>query len=355
MGTVQQLSQLKEWPSDVILRPSHTVKSLPAQWFPAATLDTTNASNRHFTMNLGENMHRLVTGLSMWMLAAGAQAADDCRFSAQRTAEADIDGVKQVIVRAGAGELHIEGESGRRNVQADAQACAPREGQLERLQLRISREGDALVVATEIPEGFNPINWFVSDGWLDLTLKVPTGMSIDVEDSSGTARISKVGATRVTDGSGDLTVENIRGSLTIGDGSGQITIGNVQGPVRIADGSGDMMLSNVMGEIIVTDDGSGEISAADVQGSITVGNDGSGDIRIERVSGSVKIEEDGSGDIFVHTVKHDVTIHHDGSGEISVAAIEGDFSVDEAGSGGIKHEQIGGRVKLAGEVESGPE
>ena len=296
-------------------------------------------------------MKLLVIGISVFATSLSAFGKDDCPHRADRVAEAATDGIKHIVVRAGAGELRIEGQPGRRTVLANATACAAREKQLEGLQIRISREADALVVATEIPEGLNPIQWFRSDGVIDVSLQVPAGMSVDVEDSSGTAVISKVGATRVTDSAGDLFIESIKGSVTVGDGSGQVTIRNVQGPVRLADGSGDMLVNDVMGEIAVTNDGSGEIAIADVQGNVTVGQDSSGDIRIERVTGSVKIEEDGSGDIFVSTVKHDVSITRDGSGEIEVAGIEGDFSVEEAGSGGIKHESVGGNVRLAGEVD----
>jgi hypothetical protein len=281
-------------------------------------------------------------------LPLAASAADDCRFEATRTADASTDGIKRIIVRAGAGELNITGEVGRRALNAVGEACASRENQLERLQLRLSREGDTLVLLTEIPEvAFNPSQWFGGAERIDLVVKVPAGIAVDIEDSSGEARIVNLGAARITDSSGDLQIESIKGDLTVDDASGSVTIRNVQGPIRIADGSGEMSIAEVMGEVTVTNDGSGSIAIADVQGNVTIGSDGSGEIRIERVSGSVKVENDGSGEIFVGTVKHDVSIDHDGSGEIVVENVDGDFIVGEGGSGGIRHDKVGGNVRVA--------
>lgn len=296
---------------------------------------------------------RLIAVLSLFAVSAGA-FAEDCEVRAERSVEGAIDGVKHLIVRAGAGELSVEGVPGRRNVTANGIACGRNEKQVERLQLRISREGDALVLTTEIPEGFNPFNWFGDDGWIDLTVSVPAGMAVDIEDSSGSARISKVGSTRITDSSGELDIEHVRGDLIVGDGSGEITIRNVQGMVRLADASGDVSIVEVTGDVIVTNDGSGEIQISDVRGSVTIGEDASGSIRIERVGGSVKIEQDASGDVYVANVKHDFTVLQDSSGDIEAIDIGGDFIVERPGSGAVKHERIGGEVRLPASKSDGP-
>jgi hypothetical protein len=297
---------------------------------------------------------RSLLALALVALSLGAPA-QACEVRAERAVEGSIDGVKQLIVRAGAGELIVEGTAGRRSISASGVACGRNERQVERLQLRISREGDALILTTEIPEGFNPFNWFASDGWIDLTVNVPAGMAIDIEDSSGSAKISKVGSTRITDSSGELDIDNVRGDLIVGDGSGEITVRNVQGMVRLADASGDVSIIDVTGDVIVTTDGSGDIQISDVRGSVTIGDDASGSIRIERVGGSVKIEQDASGDIYVAHVKHDFSVLSDSSGDIEAADVEGNFSVDEPGSGSIKHERIGGEVRLPSTHGTAPE
>ena len=297
---------------------------------------------------------RSLVAVSLVALSAGAPA-QECEVQAERSIEGAVDGIKHLVVRAGAGELIVEGVAGRRNVAASAVACGRNERQVERLQLRISREGDALILATEIPEGFNPFNWFGDDGWIDLNVSVPAGIAVDIEDSSGSAKLSKVGSTRITDSSGELDIENVRGDLIVGDGSGGITIRNVQGVVRLADASGDVSIVEVTGDVIVTSDGSGDTQISDVRGSVTIGEDASGSIRIERVGGSVKIEEDSSGDIYVAHVKHDFTVLKDSSGDIEATDIGGDFVVDQPGSGAVKHERIGGAVRLPSSQSTAPQ
>ena len=128
-------------------------------------------------------MNRLLTGASLLSLSLAVSAQENCEYQAERIVEGAMDAINHVIIRAGGGELEIEGEPGRRSVLATGIACAPREKQLDQLQVRISREGDSLVVATEIPEGFNPLNWFRSDGWIHLTVKVPAGISLQPQDA----------------------------------------------------------------------------------------------------------------------------------------------------------------------------
>lgn len=303
------------------------------------------AGEQQLGRSLGAFM-RLLLAFSLLALSFGAPA-QSCEVRADRSVEGSVDGVKRLIVRAGAGELVVEGIAGRRSVSASGVACGRNDRQVERLQLRIGREGDALILTTQIPEGgFNPFNWFAGDGWIDLTVNVPAGMPIDIEDSSGSADISKVGSTRITDSSGELNIDTIRGDLIVGDGSGDIVIRNVHGMVRLADASGEVAIAEVTGDVIVTNDGSGDIQISDVRGSVTIGDDASGSIRIERVGGSVKIENDASGDIYVAQVKNDFTVLSDSSGDIEATDIEGNFTVGTPGSGSIKHERIGGEVRL---------
>lgn len=279
-----------------------------------------------------------------------ALADDDCRYRADRSAEASVDGISRIAVVAGAGELKIEGVSERRNVQITGVACAARESALEHLQVDVERDGDVLKITTRHPSfGLAPGRWFADSSRIDLSIQVPVGMALDVQDGSGALRVLNVGALTIRDDSGPLHVEHIRGDVQITDGSGEITIVDIQGPVRVSDGSGEIAIEKIMGEVAIVNDGSGAIRIADVEGSVTIGNDGSGEIDIERVSGSVRIEEDGSGDIRVSTVRHDVSIGTDGSGSIVVENVDGDFEVRNPGSGGVRHERIGGKVRLAGE------
>lgn len=295
-------------------------------------------------------MNRLAWAGAALLWAGLAAADDDCTHRAERTADFSVDGIERLDIRAGAGELRVEGETGLRSVHAIGRACARSESQLESVQIRLEREGNTLILETlpKEDEGFNPRNWFGRAPTLDLTVRVPAGLAVDIEDGSGAAYIANVGTAQINDGSGDLEIENVRGTLKLSDGSGEVTIRGVQGSVRIDDGSGELAVTKVVGDVIVVNDGSGAIHVADVQGNVTVGNDGSGEIRIEDVSGSVRIEEDGSGGIDIRRVQHDVIIDEDGSGSIVVADVQGDLTVANAGSGGVDFSNVRGRVRVPG-------
>lgn len=103
---------------------------------------------------------------------------------------------------------------------------------------------------------------------------------------------------RTRSGSGDQTIEGIRGNADLQAGSGDLRLSNLAGEIRLQTGSG-----NVRGH--------------DISGPIH-GGAGSGDIQID---------ETGSGDIELHT----------GSGNITVKGIQGGLRAD-AGSGDITAE-----------------
>lgn len=283
------------------------------------------------------------------LLTSQLLAADDCRFTAERAAELPVDGIARLIVRAGAGSLEVVGDSGIRSVRAHGTACASSEALLEQVQIRLERRGDDLVLRAMPREAsVDPRAWFGGSHRLDLTVALPAGLAVDIEDGSGDARIANVGAAHIVDAAGSLEIEHVRGGVNVRDGSGQLTIRDIDGPVRIEDGSGDIVVSKITGDVIVANDGSGAIDMEEIKGNVTIGSDGSGDISIAHVTGSVRIENDGSGGIFVRFVQHDVSIEEDGSGDIVVENVQGDLTIGEPGSGDVEHRDVRGRVSIAG-------
>ena len=99
-------------------------------------------------------------------------------------------------------------------------------------------------------------------------------------------------------------------------GSGDQTIEGVRGNADLQSGSGDMRLSQLTGDIRLQT-GSGNIRAREISGAVR-GGAGSGDI---------EVEETGSGAIDLHT----------GSGNVTVRGIQGELRA-EAGSGDITAE-----------------
>jgi len=113
--------------------------------------------------------------------------------------------------------------------------------------------------------------------------------------------------------------------LDLDDGSGSIKIDGVRGDLSVDDGSGSLTLTNVGGQVVI-DDGSGPISVRDVGGDLSI-NDGSGSIDVHGVAGSVTVD-DGSGSIDVQDVENDLIIVDDGSGSLDYGGISGDVITD---------------------------
>lgn len=238
--------------------------------------------------------------------AALASAADDeCEFSEPRQAVLEVGDATELRIDASAGFLRVIGSDDLGQVIVDGTACAARARDLEGIRLETGRRGAHLLVEVDLPD----VDW----SWnryarLDLTVRVPSTLALDIEDGSGEIEIRGAGRTRIDDGSGGIDVRDLHGDLTIEDGSGEIDV------------------ENVRGRVTVTEDGSGSITIVGVVGDVHIDEDGSGSISIRDVTGSVRIREDGSG-------------------SIRVADVSGDFIVDRDGSGGISVDRIGGRVE----------
>lgn len=78
-------------------------------------------------------------------------------------------------------------------------------------------------------------------------------------------------------------------SVRITDGSGQLVISNVRGDARTGDGYGDSSPRNVSGSFTVETDGYGGIFATDIQGAVVVERDGSVEINHSRVGGDFTV------------------------------------------------------------------
>jgi hypothetical protein len=102
----------------------------------------------------------------------------------------------KVRVEAKAGFLKITGEEGLTEVQAHGEACAKNRRSLEKVQLRGERSGEEVRIVVDIPEGWS------NGGVLDLEVRVPAGLAVDIQDGSGEVEVDGVASLRLQDGSG---------------------------------------------------------------------------------------------------------------------------------------------------------
>ena len=249
----------------------------------------------HFDPIGGNAMRKLQWGMVLMLVgASSAWAQDDCAFSAPRNLDLPAGAVKTLVVRAAAGGLKIDGEPGLAQVQVRGLACASSQQILDGIRLVQRREGDRLVVAAEVPE---TAGLFDGQRRLDLELRVPSRLVLEVSDSSGAASVEHVAALRIQDSSSDLRIAHIPGAVRVEDSSGSLNVRDV-GALHIPnDSSGEISVSGVRGDAIIDVDSSGSIEMRDIGGNARVGQDGSGSIVVENVAGDFTVERDGSGGI----------------------------------------------------------
>jgi len=121
---------------------------------------------------------------------------------------------------------------------------------------------------------------------------------------------------RASTGSGNQSIEGVRGSLNINTGSGGLKIFNTGGEVHAETGSGNIELHSIKGPV-QAHTGSGSIHAESVAGGFT-GNTGSGSVTVGLTS---------SGNVDVET----------GSGSVEVSGVRGSLGA-RTGSGRIRAE-----------------
>jgi len=210
--------------------------------------------------------------------------------------------ISQLKIDAGAGYLKITGDNSIDKIEVKAII----EAVDEEFKLSLKQKGDHAMLIADA----NPNNYF-SKGFhspkIDLIVKVPSHLSLKVHD-----------------GSGEMTIHNIKKDVNIDDGSGSIDISDIGGNLEIDDGSGNMTISNVTGNIII-DDGSGSLEIEKVGGTLNI-EDGSGGMDIVDVAGLVTID-DGSGSINLKRLQNGVTIIEEGSGGLKMSDIKGSVSM----------------------------
>ena len=231
---------------------------------------------------------------------------DECRYGITREVTIPADAITRLAIDAGSGSLRVEGRYDVDEIRATAEACASVEEWLDELRVSATESGGDVALTTHYPDRSG---WTGRDGTarIDLTVLVPLGLAVDIEDSSGETEVSGTGDLDIADSSGSLSVRGIDGGLRVGDSSGSILIGDVAGDVEVSDGSGELSIRDVQGSVRIRD-GSGGIDVSEVDQSVFVEGDGSGGIDVSNVGGDLVVEGDGSGGITYSDVAGSVEI-----------------------------------------------
>ena len=244
------------------------------------------------------SLSALAIALSGCVINVNAQSAN---VRLEESLSIDASSLSKFDIEAGAGSLIITGDESATEikVQADIRTTDDRDYILE---LDSSGSKARLVAKHNSHMGY----WKGSSPTIDLTITMPAGLMLDVDDGSGEIKISNINnELQLDDGSGATRIENVKGDVRIDDGSGELYVKGVEGNLELNDGSGSLTVHKVTGDVDI-EDGSGELTVRDVSGKVTI-DDGSGGIDVSR-AGSLKIIDSGSGGLSIGDIEGEVDI-----------------------------------------------
>lgn len=246
---------------------------------------------------------------------AGAESVwqSSCAFQDADTLTLDASSFDRLIVRAGPGGLVIRGRPDFPAVEVQGIKCASRRDVLEGLHLEARSEERTAYVDVGIPsELFSPQVGTVAK--IELSIAVPKGLDLEVQDGSGNVELYEVGSTRLESDLGDIRAVGLVGTLRISGGPGSLVIHGHEGDVWI-------------------DAKPGAVQVAEIDGSVVVAEEHVGDITVRDVTGSVNLERGQAGDVSVDGVLGDLTVGAMRRGKLEYKNIQGTVSTAPAEQG----------------------
>jgi hypothetical protein len=250
----------------------------------------------------------LVGGVTCLLVSGLVQAWGGCEHERKIEESMRVSG-DSLAIDARAGDLEIVGDTGSDTVTVRARVCASKAEWAEKAGVAMSSEGDARVEVI-VPETSGMGGWGNHYLTVDLVVRVPADLALDVRDSSGDVDMNGVGAVSIKDSSGDIEI--FRAASVV-----------------VEDSSGDIELEQITGDVTVAQDSSGDIRGRDVGGSVVVVRDSSGDIRFRDVGKDFLVERDSSGDVVAQGIGGDFAVLRDGSGEIRHSDVTGSVDIPE--------------------------
>ncbi len=227
---------------------------------------------------------------------------------------AGTDGITRLVLDNIDGGLTVHGvdgvevtASGHRNVKAFSRSEADRANQ--NAEVKLERQGDSLVLRVSEPAHSGMLS--VSN---DLDISVPKGLNVEAR------------------GRGDLTVQDMAGSVSVTDSRGDVRLTNIGKDVRVQNARGGLVRAdNVKGSVDLQGRG-GDVQFEHIEGLVTVNGEFSGtlefqaltkalhfessrsDFRVEQVPGSITMDlghmkiENAVGPVKFRTTSRDVEV-----------------------------------------------
>jgi len=213
----------------------------------------------------------------------------------QTTLTLDSRDLHSLKLFAGEGYLHIQGVDNSEAIEVVGNIVGGREGR----RFTLTKDGDVAVLSALNTERHFVFAWIGQRPRIDVTVKVPSRLMLEVRD-----------------GPGKITIGGMKADATVIDDNGAMRVSDHHGSLKVFDGHGDIELKNITGQVYVQD-GHGHLSVESVVGNVSI-NDGNGSIVVKTVDGHVNIH-DGNGGVATANVTHGVTINDGRSGQLAVA------------------------------------
>jgi hypothetical protein len=160
-------------------------------------------------------------------------------------------------------------------------------------QTKVELRGATLVV--ESPER----GWRLRrSGQVRVDVRLPEDSRLVVRVASADARCTgRYGDSTIDSGSGDVTVDQVAGSLTVRTASAGVRVDRVAGLASVSTASGNVLVGYAEGDVI----------AASSSGDVTVDR-ADGSVRAKTASGDVRLGSVGAGTVEVNTASGDVRV-----------------------------------------------
>lgn len=200
-------------------------------------------------------------------------------------------GVSRVILDNIHGNLSVKGEeggdvkvTGHKTVRAFNKTDADKGN--EQSQVKVERQGDLLFIRAEEPHNLRMLN--IST---DLDIVVPKGVSVEARGRNGDLTIEDVnGSVDVSNGRGDVRLNNIGKDVKVeSTRTGLVRATGVKGSLELQGRGGEVQLEKIDGQVTINGEYSGTLEFRELAKSLRFTSQRS-DFRVERIPGSVTLD-----------------------------------------------------------------
>jgi len=181
---------------------------------------------------------------------------------------------------------------------------------------------------------------------IDYEITVPENTTVHTHSGSGDQTVEGVkGNTELESGSGDLRLTRLTGEFRFQTGSGDIRGQQISGPARIKAGSGDIEIQETGAGDLEIRTGSGNITVNGVNGGFH-GEAGSGDIRVDGTPKSMWSIRTGSGNV-------NLRVPSDLAFDVDISSSSGSVVVNHPVTTTVQGRIEGSHKSVVGKVRGG--